>query len=327
MVRESKTKMIENVTEKANRSLFLKEQAFPKYSEGTDKQPWNRWGTPGARNGAAGSRPLPGQTLWSGASRGRPTLAGRARASPCTRPRRCRCRPSAPAHSRAAGSASGCRRQASAGPPSSLHPARGFARGARIPLTRARDGASQHGASLCPQLRLHRRERARGRHGPRPRQPPGLLGPSRPRAARTRGAARSRPSAASETRALSETAVRTVAAPRSPTRGCVTGRHVRGRRGSSPARPRAQAQSAALRPAGRTTPSPPPPPRLPDPCGAPGAFVRRRTRPGPTGIRPVARGTRGGGGGGPVRRLCERCLPASTQSSPSHQRHSNILRV
>lgn len=77
---------------------------------------------------------------------GAPTLAGRARASPCTRPRRCRCRPSAPARSRAAGSASGCRRQASAGPPSSLHPARGFARGARIPLTRAR-GASQHGAS------------------------------------------------------------------------------------------------------------------------------------------------------------------------------------
>lgn len=69
-------------------------------------------------------------------------------ASPYTRPRRCRCRPAGRARSPAAGSASGCPPQAAAGPPSSLRacPA-GSARGARLPLTRARGAASQHGAS------------------------------------------------------------------------------------------------------------------------------------------------------------------------------------
>lgn len=83
-----------------------------------------------------------------------------------------------------------------------------------------------------------------------------------------------------------------------PTRGCVTGRHVRGRRGRSrPARERRpRAQSAALRPAERTTPSPPSRPASQRLAGRPGAFVRLLTRPGPAGIRPVASGTRGGGG-------------------------------
>ncbi|XP_036061504.1 translation initiation factor IF-2-like isoform X2 [Onychomys torridus] len=93
-----------------------------------------------------------------------------------------------------------------------------------------------------------------------------------------------------------------------PTRGCVTGRHVRGRRGSSrPARERRpQAQSAALRPAERTTPSSPSRSASQRLAGRPGAFVRLLTRPGLAGIRPVASGTRGGGGG-LVCRPRERC--------------------
>lgn len=89
-----------------------------------------------------------------------------------------------------------------------------------------------------------------------------------------------------------------------PTRGCVTGRHVRGRRGRSrPARERRpRVQSAALRPAERTTPSPPSRPASQRLAGRPGAFVRLLTRPGPAGIRPVASGTRGGGGQYAVRK-------------------------
>lgn len=119
--------------------------------------------------------------------------------------------------------------------------------------------------SLSPQLRLHRRERARGRHGARPRQPPGLLGPARPRAGRTEEAVPSLLSAASETRVFSETAVRTVAAaaaPRSPPAAASPGdTFAAGADRARPARERRpRAQSAALRPAECTTPSPPPAP-------------------------------------------------------------------
>lgn len=221
----------------------------------------------------------------------RPPLAGRAGASPCTRPRRCRCRPSAPARSRAAGSASGCRRQASAGPPSSLRPARGSARGSRLPLTRAR-GASQHGASARSCACTGESERG-GRHGARPRQPPGLVGPARPRAGCTREAVRSWPSAGvgdpslrRDGRAHSRRRRTTF-----PTRGCVTGRHVRGRRGSSPARPRAQAVGPDCRPEARRVHDTldAAAPRLPAACGAPEAFARRLTRPASARIRPVGR--------------------------------------
>ncbi|XP_051051896.1 translation initiation factor IF-2-like [Phodopus roborovskii] len=161
---------------------------------------------------------------------------------------------------------------------------------------------------------------------------PAASGPPRPRQAPSRPHPRGRPFPAEraprrEIRVLSETAVR--GRPRRrhrttfPTRGCVTGRHVRGRRGSSrPARERRpRAQSAALRPAERTTPSPPSRPASQRLAGRSGL----RTRPGLAGIRPVARGPRGGG---PARRPPrERCPPSATWSSPSHQRHSNILRV
>lgn len=193
---------------------------------------------------------------------GRPPLAGRAGASPCTRPRRCRCRPSAPARSRAAGSASGCRRQASAGPPSSLRPARGSARGSRLPLTRAR-GASQHGASARSCACTGESERG-GRHGARRRQPPGLVGPARPRAGRTREAVRSWPSAGvgdprlrRDGRAHSRRRRRRTTFP---TRGCVTGdTFAAGADRARPARERRPwVQTAALRPAECTTPWTPP---------------------------------------------------------------------
>lgn len=92
---------------------------------------------------------------------------------------------------------------------------------------------------------------------------PAASRPPRPGAARTRGG---RPLPAErrfgDPRSLRVGRAHSRRRTTFPTRGCVTGRHVRGRRGASPARPRAQAQSAALRPAGRTTPRPrPPPPR------------------------------------------------------------------
>lgn len=92
-----------------------------------------------------------------------------------------------------------------------------------------------------------------------------------------------------------------------PTRGCVTGRHVRGRRGSSPARPRAQAAGPECRPEARRVHDTlaAAAPRLLAACGAPKAFVRRLTRPDTARIRPFAGKTRGGG---PVRRPRKRCL-------------------
>ncbi|XP_037066487.1 serine/arginine repetitive matrix protein 1-like [Peromyscus leucopus] len=175
------------------------------------------------------------------------------------------------------------------------------ARGARIPLTRAR-GASQHGASArrcaCTRESERARERARGRHGPRPRRPPGL---PRPRRAPSRPHAKGRSfpdeHRAGDPRPLEVGRAHSRRRRRRrrttfPTRGCVTGRHVRGRRGSSrPARERRpQAQSAALRPAERTTPSSPSRSASQRLAGRPGAFVRLLTRPGLAGIRPVARG-------------------------------------
>lgn len=70
-------------------------------------------------------------------------------ASPYRRPRRCRYRPSEQARSPAAGSASGCPRQAAAGPPSSLsaRPPPTLPAAPRIPLTRTSGATSQHGAS------------------------------------------------------------------------------------------------------------------------------------------------------------------------------------
>lgn len=117
------------------------------------------------------------QTLFPGARARREKEPGSGRpASPCRRPRRCRCRPAGPARSPAAGSASGCPPQAAAGPPSSLRacPA-GSARGARLPLTRTRGAASQHGASdrssACTRDRPAKAGRRRGRR-PRAAQPP-----------------------------------------------------------------------------------------------------------------------------------------------------------
>lgn len=159
------------------------------------------------------------------------------------------------------------------------------------------------------------RERARGRHGPRPRRPPGL---PRPRRAPSRPHAKGRPfpdqHRAGDPRPLQVGRAHSRRRRRTtfPTRGCVTRRHVRGRRGSSrPAREhRPQAQSAALRPAERTTPSSPSRSASQRLAGRPGAFVRLLTRPGLAGIRPVARGDQR------RRRLgCrprERCLPSST---------------
>lgn len=70
-------------------------------------------------------------------------------ASPYRRPRRCRCRPSERARSLAAGSASGCPRQAAEGPPSSFRarPPPAVPAAPRFPLTRTSGAASQHGAS------------------------------------------------------------------------------------------------------------------------------------------------------------------------------------
>lgn len=70
-------------------------------------------------------------------------------ASPYRRPRRCRYRPSGQVRSPAAGSASGCPRQAAAGPPSSLsaRPPPTLPAAPRFPLTRTSGTTSQHGAS------------------------------------------------------------------------------------------------------------------------------------------------------------------------------------
>lgn len=72
-------------------------------------------------------------------------------ASPYRRPRRCRCRPSERARSLAAGSASGCPRQAAEGPPSSFRarPPPAVPAAPRFPLTRTSGAASQHGASAA----------------------------------------------------------------------------------------------------------------------------------------------------------------------------------
>ncbi|KAL0602506.1 UPF0764 protein C16orf89 [Plecturocebus cupreus] len=109
--------------------------------------------------------------------------------SPCRRPRRCRCRPSGQARSPVAGSASGCPRQAAAGPPSSLRtrppPARPAAPG--FPLTSTNSAASQHGASARSSACTKDEQRRVGvagydperlappRPGPFPSVPPGAV--------------------------------------------------------------------------------------------------------------------------------------------------------
>lgn len=110
-------------------------------------------------------------------------------ASPYRRPRRCRCRPSERARSRAAGSASGCPRQAAEGPPSSLRarlpPALPAA--PRFPLTRTSGAASQHGASARSSACTRNEQRLQPRAAqPRPfrpagaSEPPGLKGSPAP---------------------------------------------------------------------------------------------------------------------------------------------------
>ncbi|XP_027273977.1 cleavage and polyadenylation specificity factor subunit 6-like [Cricetulus griseus] len=193
---------------------------------------------------------------------------------------------------------------------------------------------------LGAQLRLHPRERARGRHGPRPRRPPGLPGPpgpARPRAVRTRGGrpfpaerAPRRRSASSRRRPCAQSSPPSPPPPHHVPHPRLRHRETRSRPPwIEPARPRAQAAGPECRPEARRVHDTLAAvvPRLPAACGALGAFVRLRTRPGLAGIRPVARGTRER-----RRRACwrpplERCSPSATGSRPSHQRHSNILRV
>lgn len=231
------------------------------------------------------------------------------RTSPCRRPRRCRCRPSAPARSRAAGSFGGCPPpQAAAGPPSSrrAETERGPGAAPRSPraLARTRRAAAHHGAARAARLQHTARPRSRpaaGRH-PRPGRPAPAAecrSPAEQRRARARLALTA---PASQLRPPVRGAGADPAARRPPSHPRLRHRDTRslpgGQRGAAgaqrggPARScRARAHSAAPRPEWSTTPSRSPAlPARPRRAGS--------TRTGPDPLRAF----RGTGGVGIARR-------------------------